>query len=245
MFVATPPPITVVLDAATADQQADLDCLSLAYGLRSPPTALLNKGEADRMARIYLDRLKRSDPTKRWASLTASPSSIAFGWFVSRLGNCRARLEGLSRRPIKAADDTRASLWVLEDEAQLHVWVEDAPSGYRLVVDCVRGCRPRVRYSQNVDDTPISLFRLWDGDDLVYSVWSGGVAYRVRVWKVNHLGVSEVLEASSRGRPDFVSSADGAPQIRTYEADGAGPMQTVQWEYRAGGFSRLDGKLHW
>jgi hypothetical protein len=223
----------------TVEQQADLDCLTFAKALGSLPSESVARRDADAMVRVFTVRLVHSDAAREWASLAGDGSSVTYGWFMGQMDRCRDRL----KRPLAGLplsdDRVRASVWLDADQAQLLAKVEDGPRGYRLIVDCVRGCIPRTRYVQDVSDSPISLFRLWDGDDLLFSVWAGGSAYRVRVWKVSRGAVVELLEASSRGRPDISSAVDGAPTVRTYEADGGTqPTNAVTWEYRDGAFTR-------
>jgi len=244
MFVAALAHPQTTTQPITVQQQADLDCLSLARAIKASPKPLPDHRQANRMARVFSDRLKRSDPARDWASLAEPPSSAAYGWFMAEVPACQARVKEPSRIPTLGPDSVRASLWVDDNQANLLVQVQDGPRGYRFVVDCVRGCIPAMRYTQGVEDYPISLFRTWDGDDLVYSVWAGGSAYRVRVWRVTRTGVTQVLEASSRGRPDFMSSGDGSPEVRTYEADsGVDTPKPVTWEYRGQTFSRVSGKV--
>ncbi|MCR5877738.1 hypothetical protein [Phenylobacterium sp. J367] len=94
---------------------------------------------------------------------------------------------------------------------------------------------------QDVGDAPLGLFQLMDGDDLVYSTWASGSAYRVRVWSVRGGHLAQVLEASTRDRPEFVTGRDGAPEVRTTEADGGTqPRRTVVWRYDGAAFQRIE-----
>lgn len=221
----------------TVEQQADLDCLTLARGLDGRPSPLFGKVDPERMTRVFSDRLRRSDSSRDWTSLAGDGSAVRFGWYLGHVDACAVRLNQPTAHPRLRPESVRASVWLDAHEAQWHATIEDAPKGYRFIVDCVRGCIPPMRYVQDIGDAPISLFRPWDGDDLVYSIWAGGSAYRVRVWKVSLGGVSQVLDASSRGRPDILSAADGTPVVRTYEAEsGVGPRSPVAWEYRGGVF---------
>eukprot|EP01035_Chromulina_nebulosa_P012463 gene12463-16614_t len=121
--------------------------------------------------------------------------------------------------------------------SDFRIEVQDGPVGYRWVADCLRGCGKGMRYSQDISDTPISLFRLWDGDDLIYSVWAGGSAYRVRVWKVGVTGVAKLLKASSASRPEFLTMSGGEQAVRTRErSEGPEAGRSIVWTYRDGVF---------
>lgn len=244
MFVAALAQWQPAAHFMTVQQQADLDCLSIAGSIKALSKPLPGHLSADRMLRVFSDRLKRSDPTRDWASLAEPPSSVEYGWFMAEVPTCEARIKEPYRISSHMPEGVRASLWVNADQANLLVQIQDGPRGYRFIVECVRGCIPPTQYTQMIGDAPISLFRTWDGDDLVYSVWAGGSAYRVRVWRVTRARVTQVLEASSRARPDFMTSTDGSPEVRTYEADGGVDIPSpVVWEYHGGTFSRASGKV--
>lgn len=236
MMMTAPPPEPSG-QVMTVEQQADFDCLIFAKALKDGPPSLLRL-DAEGMERAFLGRLRQSNGSTDWASLANDGASVRYGWFMDQMHWCPTRVKRPSARPPTSDESARATVWLDADQAQFLAKIEDGPKGYRLVVDCVRGCIPRTRYVQDVSDTPISLFRLWDGDDLLYSVWAGGSAYRVRAWQVTRGKVIQLLKASSRGRPDFVSAPDGAPVVRTYEADsGVQVPATVAWVYRNGAFT--------
>ena len=132
-----------------------------------------------------------------------------------------------------------ASLRVDANGATFVVAVREYRSaGYQIEVDCVAKCSRRFSYRESVSDSPLGLFTR-DRDDLVFSTWSAGSAYRVRVWRVSASGIGKIAELSSRGMPDFLSGRSGRPSIRTYEGDsGTGPMHSVLWTYRDGRFVR-------
>lgn len=222
----------------TMEQQADLDCLIFAKALKDQPPSL-PKSDAEAMERAFLDRLHESNGARDWASLANDGASVRYGWFMGQMSWCPTRLKRPTARPPSSEESARATVWLDVDQAQFLAKIADGPKGYRLIVDCVRGCIPRTRYVQDVPDAPISLFRLWDGDDLLFSVWAGGSAYRVRAWQVSRGKITQLLEASSRGRPDFLSAPDGTPVVRTYEADsGDQAPAPVAWAFRNGTFTR-------
>jgi hypothetical protein len=243
MFIAIPTLSEASAPLISSQQQTDLDCLSVGGAIKGLSKGSRHNVDAERLVRVYLGRLQRSDRSRDWKSLVTPPSAMRYGWFMGQIGECRAHLKGSSKATAAPAE-TKASLRVVDGEmAELQIQIQDGPSGYRLVIDCVRGCSGPIRYSQDISDTPIGLFKLWDGDNLVYSIWAGGSAYRVRAWSVSGHGVSQVLEASSRGRPDFLSGADGEPTIRTYEAEGGTQSrQPALWQYREGKFSRAQNR---
>ncbi len=125
---------------------------------------------------------------------------------------------------------------------------KDASGQTEITVDCVEDCRRPVHFSQEIDDNPMGLFQRCDCDDLVYSVWSGGSAYRVRVWSVNGDGVKLVFERSTRGWPDFQTDRSGRQVIRTWERseDAEGrenslKLKPVLWRLDHGRFLRESG----
>lgn len=112
-----------------------------------------------------------------------------------------------------------ASLRVDGERSTFSIVIEaSANTGYNIRIKCVSACAKPIEFSEPVGDVPLGLFSR-DEDDLVFSLWSGGSAYWVRVWQVNDAGVREVAELSSRGRPDVLTDSAGRPAIRTYEAD--------------------------
>jgi hypothetical protein len=116
--------------------------------------------------------------------------------------------------------------------------IEDRSVGYRLSIRCVADCALPAAYQEAVSDSPMGLF--WqDRDDLIVSSWSGGSAYRVRVWQITDKGIARVLEASSRSRPEFLSSADGQLVVQTHMSEGgSSPMHLERWTFERGSFHR-------
>jgi len=130
-----------------------------------------------------------------------------------------------------------ASLRVDGERSTFSVTVEERASvGYDVRIECVSTCAQPIAFSETVGDAPMGLFSR-DQDDLVFSVWSGGSAYRVRVWQVSDAGVRKVAELSSRGRPDFLTDGAGRSAIRTYEAEsGVEPLKPVLRSFIRGRF---------
>lgn len=226
------------LPPVTAEQQADLDCLGVGLAMKDMTPRARSSPRAERIVRVYLNRLRESDGARDWKAQVPSAATMVYGWFMGQMQECAAGTE-TSRHVPRAP---WASLRFTDDDlVQFRAEIQDGPEGYRAVIDCLNHCPVSIRYLQDIGDTPLGLFRRWDGDDLVYSIWAGGSAYRVRVWAVTSHGVSQVLDVASRGRPDFLSARDGESLVRTYEADGgAQPERIVTWRYRSGRFSRTE-----
>ncbi|MFK3890507.1 hypothetical protein [Sphingomonas sp. NPDC079357] len=130
-----------------------------------------------------------------------------------------------------------ASLRVNGERSTFSVAVEESAStGYDIRIKCVSSCAQPIDFSEAIGDVPMGLFSR-DQDDLVFSLWSSGSAYRVRVWQVSDTGVRKVVELSSRGRPDFLTDGAGRSAIRTYEADsGVEPFKPVLRSFIGGRF---------
>ncbi|RYG98662.1 MAG: hypothetical protein EON58_06450 [Alphaproteobacteria bacterium] len=142
------------------------------------------------------------------------------------------------------ADLPVASLRVSGGQSSFIVKVDEAAdSGYQISIDCIEGCEKAIHYRDTSGDTPLGLFSR-DADGLVFSVWSGGSAYRVLVWALSDDGVRKVSELSSRARPDFMSSSDGNPMIQTYEGNSdTAPLRRVRWTFVDGHFLRSASKV--
>jgi hypothetical protein len=125
-------------------------------------------------------------------------------------------------------DGARSSFSVLVEE--------NASTGYDIRIKCVSTCAQPIEFNEFIGDVPMGLFSR-DQDDLVFSLWSGGSSYRVRVWQVSDAGVRKVAELPSRGRPDFLTDDAGRSAIRTYEADsGVEPFKPTLWSFVKGRF---------
>ncbi|QYE34084.1 hypothetical protein KZX46_14950 [Polymorphobacter sp. PAMC 29334] len=111
-----------------------------------------------------------------------------------------------------------------------------------LHIDCIAACRSAVHFTEAVDDVPLGLFRLWDGDNLVFTTWGGGSVYRVRAYAINARGVRKVLEAASRGAPAFTTATDGTTVVGTTERGDrdppSAPLHRVSWTWRHDHFVR-------
>ena len=112
------------------------------------------------------------------------------------------------------------------------------PDGYQIAIDCTEKCARPVHCRETTSDTPLGLFSR-DQNDLVFSTWSGGSAYRVMVWSVARDTVRKVVELSSRGTPNFLSDPHGRPTIETYEGESvAARLSRVRWTFVKGHFVR-------
>ena len=80
------------------------------------------------------------------------------------------------------ATSTVATLRVDADKSTFMVKVtEDASVGHQITIDCVRQCAKAAHYHETTGDTPLGLFSR-DQNNLIFSTWSSGSAYRVVVW---------------------------------------------------------------
>jgi hypothetical protein len=131
-------------------------------------------------------------------------------------------------------------------ELLLSIENDEGRSRRTFTVQCVAKCVRPLHYVREIADDPLGLFRRWDGDNLIYSTWVGGVSYTVRVWSVGDHGVRLLFEHWSRGMPDFMTDDSDRQIIRTYErpTDAAGreksiDAQPVLWRFENGSFVRL------
>lgn len=116
------------------------------------------------------------------------------------------------------------------------------PDRYQIAIDCTEKCASPVHYRETTSDTPLGLFSR-DQNDLLFSTWSAGSAYRVKVWSVAGDTVRKVAELSSRGTPNFLSDALGRPTIETYEGEsGSAQLRRVRWTFVNGHFARSVSK---
>lgn len=133
-----------------------------------------------------------------------------------------------------------AALRVDAGEATFQVTVqEDISVGYRLRMRCTERCVNPLTYEEVVGDRPMGLFANEGG--FVFSTWSAGSAYRVRVWKVGDSEIRKVGEFSSWHRqPDFMTDNAGRSIVRTYEGgfDSGLSLRPVLWAYSHGRFRR-------
>lgn len=145
----------------------------------------------------------------------------------------------LSLWPAPTLAETVASLQIDAGATTYQAKVDRVPAGgYRVMIDCVAPCHRPVRYREAVGDSPVGLF-VRDTDDLLYSIWSGGSAYRIRVWAMTDHAVRPVAVLSSRGWPEFLSDGQGRPVIRTVDGDkGGNPRPKSVWTYMRGRFTR-------
>ncbi len=88
---AEPPPAAAppALAALTATQQSDLECLSIGYTLSNATHSGMPSASAARLVRVYLGRLRGSDPSREWLRMVTPDSQMSYGWFLSRLRDCQ------------------------------------------------------------------------------------------------------------------------------------------------------------
>lgn len=91
-----PPP------AITAEQQQDLDCVSIGVLFGGGPNGIRG-GWNSRMARFYLFKLQASDKERDWRPLVARvPDGMTYREFMQRMAVCRAGMP--APRPPPTAD---------------------------------------------------------------------------------------------------------------------------------------------
>ena len=125
-------------------------------------------------------------------------------------------------------------------EASVQLGSEDV--GHGLDVRCSAACRGFKAFHEDVPESPISLYIPSDADDLLYTTWGGGSAYRVKVYAISAAGVRRVLDEGSLGLPDFLTDAAGRRVVRTtWRSKRAGPStrpKHADWTWTGARFIR-------
>jgi hypothetical protein len=115
--------------------------------------------------------------------------------------------------------DRMATLRMDSDHGSYEIEVHRvAGSGYPVRFQCIENCPRHVDYAEQLSDHPLGLFSR-DQDALIFYLSSSGSAYQARAWQITDAGIRRVAELYSRGRPDFLSDANGHAVILTYEGD--------------------------
>jgi len=83
---AEPPPAAP--PALTSTQRSDLECLSIGFVLSNSIHSGIPSSSATRLVRVYLGRLRSSDPSQEWLQMILPDSQMSYGWFLSRLRDC-------------------------------------------------------------------------------------------------------------------------------------------------------------
>ncbi|HZZ67206.1 MAG TPA: hypothetical protein VFE18_03445 [Phenylobacterium sp.] len=96
MFAEPPPAAPPSL---TAGQQSDLECLSIGFVLANSTHSGTPSPTALRLVRVYLGRLRSSDPSREWLKMTVPDSQMTYGWFLSRLRDCQRPFRNIGVRP--------------------------------------------------------------------------------------------------------------------------------------------------
>jgi hypothetical protein len=104
-----------------------------------------------------------------------------------------------------------------------------------LTIECIEGCAGPVRFSDDPGGTAIGMFRLTDADNLVYTTWVSGSAYRTAVYAVGPNGVHKVFSEYSLGAVDLLGAVAGGPVIRVKQFVSQGTRKTVvrSWRWNA------------
>jgi hypothetical protein len=99
-----PPP------AITAEQQSDLECLSVGAVMGKSGGGSGISPWASRLVRAYLGRLQRSDASRDWLAMTTPTSQMSYGWFLRRMDECETPLRPRPRsRPAAPAPTPAAT----------------------------------------------------------------------------------------------------------------------------------------
>ena len=101
MFAEPPPaaaPPALISSGLTATQQSDLECLSIGYVLSNATHSGMPSASAARLVRIYLGRLRGSDPSQEWLRMIVPDSQMSYGWFLSRLRDCQRPFRPAAQR---------------------------------------------------------------------------------------------------------------------------------------------------
>lgn len=92
----TPPPPLVL----TVEQAADLRCVGL--GLFITQSA---NGQAQPVVQVYLDRLRRSDPSRDWKAMAPTFSAdMTYGDFMGEMNICQDRAARMKQGPRPPAE---------------------------------------------------------------------------------------------------------------------------------------------
>jgi hypothetical protein len=132
--------------------------------------------------------------------------------------------------PVAAADpEPRLSAQMAFDDQTYRVSAAlDGP----LTIECVEGCTTPVRFTDDPGGTAIGAFRLTDADNLIYTTWVSGSAYRTAIYEIGKGGVRRVFSEYSVGGVDLLGAAPGGPAIRAKQFVSEGSRKTVIRSWR-------------
>lgn len=126
--------------------------------------------------------------------------------------------------PVPAQVELFTRLTVDDRELEATVALASADAAHRFTVRCTARCGSFRDYGEDVASAPVSIHVPSDADDLIYTTWGGGSAYRVKVYAVTAAGVRQVLDEGTLGLPDFLTDAAGRFVVRTtWRPDRAAP----------------------
>jgi hypothetical protein len=80
-----------------------------------------------------------------------------------------------------------------------------------LTIRCRSDCAGGSPYHEEMFDSPISAFRLWDGSPDLITTWASGSAYVVRIYHIADDKITKVLDQGTKSAPQFGFGADGTP----------------------------------
>ncbi len=97
-----------------------------------------------------------------------------------------------------------------------------------LTIHCINNCRSSSSYQEKIDDSPISAFWLWDGSPDLITIWAGGSAYRVRIYRVGKRGIEKVMEESTKTAPQFGIAPDQSLIVVLRNPESPAPQGSFQ-----------------
>lgn len=149
---------------------------------------------------------------------------------IAALALAIAQVEAVASLGIRQSDESYAAVEVRRDNQ----------FGHMLTVDCASKCSTPLHFEARIGDAPLGLVDL-QTDGLIYSVWSTGCCYIVRVWQVTPTGVKLILEAGSRTQPSLMAKSGIVVETYMRPTDAHGreigtALRPVRWTYRQGRF---------
>ena len=142
--------------------------------------------------------------------------------------------------PVPAQMEVFTRLTVEDRQLEATIALASTDAAYRFTVRCTAKCGSFRDYAEDVAFTPVSIHVPSDADDLVYTTWGGGSAYRVKVYAVTAAGVRQVLDEGTVGVPDFLTDVAGRFVVRTTwrpeKARSNSPPRHTDWAWTGARF---------
>jgi hypothetical protein len=119
-------------------------------------------------------------------------------------------------------------------------------SGWELTIRCLGNCPSRISYREELIDSPISAFRLWDGSPDFITIWASGSAYWVRIYRVADGTIRKVLDQATKSAPGFGVTKDGSMDVALNNPDSriVGSLQAhgVVWKWNGESYQPVAGE---